>query len=513
MEAGSLVELVDRKAAETPDRVLLIDAPGRRVTCSEFGSETVRMAARLSRAGIGEGALVSWVLPTRIETLVVMVALARLGAVQNPIIPVYREREIGHILDEAGVDAMIVVPEWRGVDYWSMCTELASARGELPVLSLAALTDPEEAHAALPVLREPRDHGRLAPAQWLFYTSGTSGYPKGCLHTDDSLAAAAAGMVDHLAMTQRDRSGLAFPIAHVGGAINLMASLLSGAALVLIEHFDAAASSAVLAREGVTMAGSGTAFHLAYLEVQARQPEAPLFPALRCCPGGGAPKPAGLHERVKRELGGAGIVSSWGLTEAPVLTMGRPSDADRALSETEGTPLARVQLRAVAPDGRTCQPGEQGELRVRAPQQMLGYVDASLDAEVFDASGYLRTGDLGHIDDEGYVSITGRLKDVVIRKGENVATAEVEELLRSHPDVADAAVIGVPDAVAGERVCAVVELVPGAPPIDVAIAGAFLADKGLRPVAWPEQMEVVAALPRTVAGKIDKAQLRESYAG
>ena len=367
--------------------------------------------------------------------------------------------------------------------------------------------------ASLPALSESRDHGDLLPAQWLFYTSGTSGFPKGCRHTDGSLAAAATGMVDHLAMTDRDRSGLAFPIAHVGGAINLMASLVSGAVLVLIEHFEAASSSSVLAREGVTMAGSGTAFHLAYLEVQARQPEVPLFPALRCCPGGGAPKPAGLHDRVKRDLGGAGIVSSWGLTEAPVLTMGRPTDSDRTLSETEGRPLPGVQLRVVGPEERPCLPGEQGELRVRAPQQMLGYVDSSLDAEVFDAAGYLRTGDLGTIDADGYVRITGRLKDVIIRKGENVATAEVEELLRSHPDVADAAVIGLPDDVAGERVCAVMELVPGASPLDVAVAGRFLKGKGLRPLAWPEQVEIVPALPRTVAGKIDKVSLRQSYVG
>jgi cyclohexanecarboxylate-CoA ligase len=512
MIVESLVELVDWRAAESPDQILLVDERGRRISCSGFASETVEVAARLASVGIERGVLVSWVLPTAIETLVVMVALARLGAVQNPIIPVYREREIGHILDEAQVDAMIVVPEWRGVDFLSMCTGLAASRGGLPVIPFPALMDPAS-EAALPVLGERREHAGLLAAQWLFYTSGTSGFPKGCRHTDGSLGAAATGMVDHLAMTVDDRSGLAFPIAHVGGAINLMASLVSGAVLVLIEHFEAAASSAVLAREGVTMAGSGTAFHLAYLEVQARQPAVPLFPALRCCPGGGAPKPAGLHDRVKRDLGGAGIVSSWGLTEAPVLTMGRPTDSNRNLSETEGRPLPGVELRVVGPEERVCPPGEQGELRVRAPQQMLGYVDSSLDAEVFDAAGYLRTGDLGTIDADAYVRITGRLKDVVIRKGENVATAEVEELLRSHPDVADAAVIGLPDEGTGERVCAVMELVPGAPPLDAVAAGRFLEGRGLRPIAWPEQVEIVAALPRTVAGKIDKASLRNAYAG
>jgi acyl-CoA synthetase (AMP-forming)/AMP-acid ligase II len=319
-------------------------------------------------------------------------------------------------------------------------------------------------------------------------------------------------MVDHLAMTEDDRNGIAFPIAHIGGPINLMAGLLSGATLLLIEDFRPEPSARVLAEEGVTMAGSGTAFHLAYLDVQAAQPDAPLFPALRCCPGGGAPKPMGLHERVKRELGGCGIVSSWGLTEAPVLTMGRPSDTDAKLSESEGRPLPGVDLRVVTPDGRSCAAEEAGELRVRAPQVMLGYVDRSLDAEAFDEAGYLRTGDLGVIDEDGYVRITGRLKEVVIRKGENVGTAEVEELVRGHRAVADAAVIGLPDERTGERVCAVVELVPGAPAPTLAALGEFLGGAGLRTIAWPEQLEVVEALPRTVAGKIDKRRLQERFA-
>jgi acyl-CoA synthetase (AMP-forming)/AMP-acid ligase II len=136
--SGSLVELVDRRAADTPDLILLVDEQGSRMTCSGFASETVRVAERLATAGIGEGVLVSSVLPTAIETFVVMVALARLGAVQNPVNPMYREREIGHILDEAAVDAMIVVPERRGIAFLSMCTSLASSRGDLPVLSFPA---------------------------------------------------------------------------------------------------------------------------------------------------------------------------------------------------------------------------------------------------------------------------------------------------------------------------------------------------------------------------------------
>jgi acyl-CoA synthetase (AMP-forming)/AMP-acid ligase II len=508
-ERRALIDLLDARAAASPDRTCLVDDSGRRITCRELQQESVRVAERLAAAGIGPHSLVSWILPTSIDTFVVMAALSRLGAIQNPIIPVYREREIGHILAETSVDLMIVVPQWRGVDYLRLCSDLAAADVGRPLVQ--TIDQVMDGATPLPTVGHRTGHDDLAPARWVFYTSGTAGVPKGVRHTDGTLAAAAAGMVDHLAITEDDRSGIAFPIAHIGGPINLMAGLASGATLILIEHFEAEPTARVLAQEGVTMAGSGTAFHLAYLDAQAAHPDAPLFPALRCCPGGGAPKPAGLHERVKRELGGCGIVSSWGLTEAPVLTMGRPTDPDVTLSESEGRPLPGVQLRVVARDGRTCAAGEPGELRVRAPQVMLGYVDPSLDVDAFDEEGDLRTGDLGLVDADGYVRITGRLKDVVIRNGENIGTAEVEETVRGHPAVADAAVIGLPDERKGERVCAVVEVVPGAAAPTLSSLARFLEGKGLRTIAWPEQLEVVAALPRTVAGKVDKRQLQDAY--
>jgi cyclohexanecarboxylate-CoA ligase len=502
---ASLVDLAEHRARNTPDRVMLVDDRSRRMTYAAFGAESVRVAERLSGLGIGENSVVSWVLPTTMEALILMVALSRLGAVQNPIIPMYGEREIAHIVDEAGVDAMIVLPSWGGVEYGNLAEGLSRRRGGSPrVWTLES------------VLRGPNtlplgQAGRATPhgqAKWLFYTSGSSGLPKGCRHTDQSLLSAATGMSRHLAMTEDDRSGIAFPIAHIGGAINTMAALLTGTTLILIEKFDREVTPKVLAREQVTMAGSGTAFHLAYLDMQAAQPEEPIFPSLRCCPGGGAPKPPGLHHRVKRELGGVGILSGWGLTESPVMTMARPDDPDDKLSETEGRPLPGVVVRVVGPDGRLCAPGEPGELRVQAAQQMLGYVDPTLDEDVFDAEGFLRTGDLGTVDSDGFVRITGRLKDVVIRNGENVGTAEVEELLRSHADVVDVAVIGLPDDRTGERVCAVVEIVAGSRPLDVASVGAYLEEAGLRRIAWPEQVEIVSSLPRNAAGKVDKAALR-----
>jgi acyl-CoA synthetase (AMP-forming)/AMP-acid ligase II len=498
--------LVEARAALSPDELLFVDEAGRRMSFGEYKEAALCTAAGLSDLGVHAGSVVSWILPTGIDTFVMMGALSRLSSVQNPIVPIYREREVGHIVDEALVEMIFVTPTWRGVDYPAMTRVISDARGGTP--SVHILDGPlAEGDPALlpPVLTTPA--ADEAPVRWLFYTSGSTGRPKGARHTDAGLTAVARGMVEHLAMTPDDRNGLAFPAAHIGGPVNLFAALISGTPYILIEIFEPVKSVQVLRREGVTMAGSGTAFHLGFLDVQRSQPNDPIFPRLRCCPGGGAPKPPTLHAEVKKHLGGVGILSGWGLTEAPVLTMGRPTDPDDKLATSEGRPLPGVDLRVVLSDGSEAEPGQPGELRVRAPQVMAGYVDRSLDAEIFDERGFLRTGDLGVIDDEGFVTVTGRLKDVVIRNGENIAAAEVEELLRLFPGVADAVVIGLPDERTGERVCAVVELHPDAILPSVATVAEHLREQGLRPQAWPERVEVVAALPRTLAGKVDKSDL------
>jgi len=322
----------------------------------------------------------------------------------------------------------------------------------------------------------------------------------------------ARGMAERLGYGADDRNGLAFPFTHIGGITWLFASLLTGGANILMEGFDPQATPEVFRRHGVTFAGSGTPFHMAYLVAQRAQPDEPLFPAVKCFPGGGAPKPPQLHHDVKTELGGAGILSGYGLTEAPILTMSTAADGDEALASSEGKAMPGVELKVVTMDGEAASAGQEGEVRAKAPQLMLGYLDESLHASAFDDEGYFRTGDLGVLDDEGNLAITGRLKDIIIRHGENISAKEVEDLLYSHPKVADVAVVGLPDARTGERACAVVSTKQGAEPLAFAEMQQFLTDAGLRTQAIPEQLEVVAAVPRNPAGKILKHELRAQYA-
>jgi cyclohexanecarboxylate-CoA ligase len=271
------------------------------------------------------------------------------------------------------------------------------------------------------------------------------------------------------------------------------------------------ATPGFLGAHGVTLAGSGTPFHMAYLAAQRAATGGSIFPHVRSYPGGGAPKPPQLHYDLQREIGGVGIVSGYGLTEAPIVVMASTDDPDVKLAETEGRPTPGVELIVVALDGRQAGPGEEGEIRLKGPQVIRGYLDPALDAEAFDPDGYFRTGDLGIVDAEGFVTITGRLKDVIIRHGENISAKEVEDLLYAHPAVADVAVIGLPDTKTGERACAVVAVQEGQE-FGLDAMAAFLKDQGLRVQAVPEQLELVETVPRNPAGKILKHALRQRFA-
>jgi acyl-CoA synthetase (AMP-forming)/AMP-acid ligase II len=504
-----LWELIEARSRSTPDALLAVDEGARELSFRAYRDRVLRCAAGLSALGVSEGTPVSWVLPTRLESLVLCGALARLGAVQNPILPSYREREIGFVVRQTGARLLVVPGVWRGFDYGAMARELAGGGAGFDVL-IADPALPEGEPASLPPASG--DEADDAAIRWIFYTSGTTAEPKGALHSDRTLRAAARGLVRVLELAPDDRVALVFPITHVGGACWLMAALESGCAHVVVEIFDPKASVDLLAKHGVTQAAAGTVFHQAYLAAQRERGRDRVFPRVRAFPGGGAPKPPQLHYDLKRELGGVGIVSGYGLTECPVISMNTVRDPDDKLAETEGRANPpEAEIRIVRPDGSRAAAGEEGEIRVRGPQLCAGYVDAALDAEAFDPDGFFRTGDLGRLDGDGYLVITGRLKDVIIRKGENISAKEVEDLLYEHPKVADVGVIGLPDPVLGERCCAVVACTPGAP-LGFDEMAAFLRERGLMVQKIPEQLEIVDELARNASGKIPKAELRRRFA-
>lgn len=512
----SLWDLIEQRAAATPDAPFAIDEDDRSLTFARYRDACNRAAAGLGAMGVTEGTNVSWMLPTWIESMVLVGALARIGAVQNPMLPIYREREVGFITHQTGANLLIVASEWRGFDYEGMARGIAEGTLGLEVLVVDRDLpdgDPSTLGPPAPGGSEPFTPGVATdgPWRWVFYTSGTTADPKGARHTDKTVGASAYTMDLVLEMNAEDRNAMVFPFTHIGGIGWLFASLMGGYVHVLVEAFVPATTIPVLERNRVTIAGAGTAFHLAYLTAQ-RDADHPIFPEARAFVGGGAAKPPALHFEVKEELGGVGIVSGYGLTEVPILAMAGVHDDDQKLADTEGRAGPGVEVKVVTLDGKVAGPGEEGEIRAKGPNLMLGYVDASLDAEAFDEEGFFRSGDLGNLDDEGFIAITGRLKDVIIRKGENISAKEVEDLLFTSPQVADAAVIGLPDPRSGERACALV--VPADPehPPTLKELFEFLKGEGLMVQKIPEQLEILDVLPRNPTGKVLKHELRKQYA-
>lgn len=511
IDGRNLWELVEARAAATPDAVMLIDQEGTEVTFADYKERAERAAAGFHDLGIREGDVVSWQLPTWPETIVLVAALARIGASQNPMLHIYREREVGFVTAQVKPKLLVVPGVWRDFDYEAMARSIAADQPGLGVL-VADHVLPQGDPSALPPAPVGTDDPGDLPIRFYYYTSGTTADPKGAQHTDMTIDAAARGMCDQLEVTEADRIGCVFPFTHIAGAVYVASALRYGCTMIVVEAFDAETTPPLLAKHGVTLAGAGTPFHMAYLAYQrAHADDGPLFPDARAYIGGGAPKPPQLHHDIKNEMGGIGIVSGYGMTEAPIVTMASVRAADEELANTEGEPVAGVDMRLVKLDGSLAGDGEEGEIRLKAPMLMRGYTDPELNVAAFDENGYFKTGDLGRFTAAGNLMITGRVKDIIIRNMENISAKEVEDLLFSHPGVADAAVIGLPDDRTGERVCAVV--VPQDPASPPALSDLldWTVEKGLAKQKTPEQLEIVDSLPRNPTGKVLKFELRDRF--
>ncbi|MFI8362332.1 AMP-binding protein [Streptomyces sp. NPDC085612] len=503
----TLWELVARRAALTPETTVLLEAAedpaaDRRLTFRALHDRAERVAAGLHDMGVRPGTVVAWQLPTRIETVLLSIALARLGAVQTPVIPFYRDREVGFALRESKAEFFATPGVWRGHDYPAMARRLG-ARGLF------------DAYEDLP----DGDPGTLPPppadgtdVRWIYWTSGTTSDPKGVLHTDRSLIAGGSCLAHALHLTSADVGSMAFPFAHIAGPDYTVMLLLYGFPAVLFEKFALPDALDGYRRHGVTVAGGSTAFYSMFLTEQRKDPATPLIPTLRLLAGGGAPKPPEIYHAVVREMG-CRLTHGYGMTEVPMITMGAPDDTDEHLATTEGRPPEGMSIRITTADGTPLPPGTDGEVRLRGEAVCRGYLDAEQSREAFDADGYLLTGDLGHLTHDGYLVLTGRSKDVIIRKGENISAKEIENLLHRLPGIADVAVIGLPDPARGERVCAVVEQPPGAAPLTLPQLTAYLRAEGLATHKLPEQLEVLDSLPRNEAlRKVLKYKLRERFA-
>lgn len=501
---NTLWGLIAHRAALTPDSTMLIDEQHRSVTFAAVLQRAQRVAAGLHELGMRPGDTVSWQLPSRIDTVVLSLALARLGVTQNPIIPVYRSREVAAMVRQCDSAWLVTVEEFRGFDHGAMARDIAAVQGiralvlsgELPAGDPDRLGPPPESDTAV---------------RWIYTTSGTTSAPKGVCHSDGSLIAGGLGVADALAVSHDDVSTIFFPFAHIGGPDMLIAGLAVGMPIIMSEVFEPAAAMTLLHTYGATVSGGGPSFYTMYLEQQIRSGPEPVAPTLRFLAGGGAPMLPRVYHDVVAGMG-IPVLHGYGMTECPMITQGRPGDTAEQLTSTAGRPVLGCEVAVRSESGRPLGPETEGQVWVRGAMLFHHYL---VDGDIVvphDEDGWFYTGDVGYLRPDGHVVLVGREKDLIIRKGESISPMEIEDVLGQHPAVQDVAVIGLPDVIRGERICAVLELAPGAAAPTVAGLREHCLAAGLAPFKSPEQVEIVDLMPRTPTMKIRKHQLRNRFA-
>ncbi|MEO8602530.1 MAG: AMP-binding protein [bacterium] len=488
---------------------------GRRFSFADLQARAARMAVALRRCGVGAGDVVSWQLPNWFEGAALAVAIERLGAISNPIITIYREREVGFVCRQARSKVLLVPGLVRGVDHRQLATAVRAAAPDLEhVLTVRAA--PGSGQRALEDLEDdpstplpPSPHGPH-DVSMLFYTSGTTADPKGVMHTASTLGALLQAQAAVFPPRRDDRSLLQFPLTHIGGLVMfVMQPVRNGTSTVYMDGFDPGLAIELIARHGVTSAGGPPAILQAMFAAPNCTPD--KFASVRHS-GSGA---ADVSPELMRELGerfATFAFRSYGLTECPMFSSGRPGDAQAQRYGTDGRPVPGAAARLVDEHGRVVPPGTEGEIEAFGAQLCVGYLDPALNV-AFTSDGFFRTGDLAIQDADGFLRITGRRKDVIIRKGENLSAKGIEDELSAHPQIADVAVIGVPDVQSGERVCACIVLKPGSAALDLATVRSFMQRRGVMTQKIPEQIELLDELPRNATGKVRKDRLRERYRG
>ena len=512
--------LLVQAMAATPDKAALVahrcDRPAsRRITYRELGDLVARAAAALRGLGVAAGDIVAVQLPNWWEFVVVSLAANRIGAVVNPLMPIFRERELSYMLGFAGTKVLVVPRSFRGFDHEAMARGL---RKDLPALEHVFVVDGLGEDAFDRALlsggaRVDATPGRplLAPDAMavVMFTSGTTGSPKGVMHSTNTLLACNRSLSGRFHLEADDVMLACSPLGHMTGyAAVMLLGLSLGSTVVLQDIWEARRGVQIMADEGVTFTAASTPFLSDICDTVAAG--APRPQRLRNFLCGGAPIPPVLIDRAARELG-LKVCSLWGMTESLSSTLTEPERAHEKSSSTDGRSLEGVDVKVVDSEGSELPAGQTGRLLVRGAQMFMGYYKRP-DIATFDAEGWFDTGDLAYADAEGYIRINGRTKDVLIRGGENVPVVEIEALLYKHPSVAAAALVGYPDARLGERGCAFVVPRPGAT-FTLADVQAWMAENKVAKQYWPERVELVADLPRTPSGKIQKFKLREMVAG
>jgi cyclohexanecarboxylate-CoA ligase len=509
-------DYLDRWATTRPAKTALVDGAGR-YTWAELARTVERAAHGLAAHGVERGGVISCQLPNWNEFIIVLLAAIRLGAVVNPIPPIFRASELRFMLNRLESSVVVIPGTFRGFDHVAM---LQALRPEVPRVEHVFVARGTPGAGMLPFTTltdtawEARPGRRGLPGSdpnevnEVIFTSGTTGEPKGVMHTPNTALAIIYPAIEWLRFSERDVILMSSTFGHQTGYLyGYCLLLLLGATGVWLDVWNAVGAARLIEAERVTFTMGATPF----LQDLTYGPGRHDLSSLRLFISAGAPIPRPLVRDARARLGCA-ISPGWGMTENGLVTCTAFDESEEKLFTTDGRPLPGMELRIVDGDGRQSPPGTEGDLLVRGPSQFVGYFKRpEFTSESYTAEGWFKTGDRGTLDRDGYLSITGRSKDLIIRGGENIPVVEVENVLFAHPKVASVAIVGMPDARLGERACAFVIPKPGESPT-LAELVAFLEGKQLARQKFPERIEIVSEFPMTPSGKVQKFRLRQLVA-
>lgn len=504
--AASAIE----RASDPLPRVAVNDG----ARASDFGAllaNARRLASALAQMGLRPGDVISFQLPNWTEAVSINLAACLGGYICNPIVPIYRDAEVRFILHDARTRVLFIPESFRNFDYVEMVRRL---RPELPDLKeVVVVRGARHEHRAY---EELLDAGAASVAdapvdsnavKLLLYTSGTTGKPKGVLHSHNTLMAEISAVSRYWNVTANDVILMASPVTHVTGYLyGLELGFVTGARVILMERWDAGAAVDLVQQHAVTLSVGATPF-LAELVAETTRRQATL-PSLRLFGCGGAAVAPELVQRACELLPNCIICRIFGSSEAPTVTLGVNTREEQDLGAATDGRIVNHEVRIVDPrSGLPLPGGAEGEIVTRGPELMLGYTDWAETLKAFDGEGYFHTGDCGYLSHTDFITISGRIKDLIIRGGENLSPKEIEDALHQHPAIRDVAVVGMPHERLGETPCAFVELMAGHT-LDLAAVTSFLEHSRIARQKFPEKIVIVHELPRTASGKIRKQILR-----
>ena len=482
-----------------------------RLSYRELGQRVDRAATSLLSMGVGHGDIVAVQLPNWWEFMVAALACGKIGAVVNPLMHIFRERELAYMLNFCAAKVFITADNYRGFDFAAMARGL---RASLPHLQHLIIVGGDSAESFERRLMKTATATAATPGAVrglrgddlavIMFTSGTTGEPKGVMHTSNSMGACLQAINSRFGLVNDEVLHGASPLGHMTGyAAIMMLSVYLGATLVLQDVWESKAGVRIMETEGSTFTAASTPFLADICDAVAGGLPRPK--QLRSFLCGGAPIPPALIERAALELN-LKVCSLWGMTECLSGTLTEPARALDKSAQSDGRAIDGMEVRVVDEQGKQCAPGETGRLLVRGASMYCGYYKKP-ELNGFDADGWFDSGDLARADDEGYIRINGRTKDIIIRGGENIPVAEIENLIYQIAGVTAVALVAYPDQRLGERACGFVAMRPGLK-IDLIAVQNHLAQCKVAKQYWPEAVEQIDELPRTASGKIQKFLLK-----